>query len=60
MPGFNMPQAISSFIIALGLVENDGILVIGGVIAGLASLALLGGVVFGLFSFLNLGFGSRP
>jgi hypothetical protein len=60
MPGFNMPQAISSFIIALGLVEDDGILVIGGVIAGLASLALLGGVVFGLFSFLNLGFGSRP
>jgi hypothetical protein len=31
MPGFNMPQAISAFIIALGLVEHDGILVIGGV-----------------------------
>jgi hypothetical protein len=59
MPGFNMPQAISSFIIALGLVEDDGILVAAGVIAGLASLALLGGVVFGLFSFLGLGFG-RP
>jgi hypothetical protein len=60
MPGFNMPQAISAFIIALGLVEHDGILVIGGVIAGLASLALLGGAVFGLFSLLNLGFGARP
>jgi hypothetical protein len=59
MPGFNMPQAISTFIIALGLVEDDGILVATGVIAGLASLALLGGVVFGLFSFLGLGFG-RP
>jgi len=59
MPGFNMPQAISTFIIALGLVEDDGILVAAGVIAGLASLALLGGVVFGLFSFLGLGFG-RP
>jgi hypothetical protein len=59
MPGFNMPQAISTFIIGLGLVEDDGILVAAGVIAGLASLALLGGVVFGLFSFLGLGFG-RP
>jgi hypothetical protein len=59
MPGFNMPQAISTFIIALGLVEDDGILVAAGVIAGLASLALLGGVVFGLFSFLGFGFG-RP
>lgn len=57
MPGFNMPQAISTFIIALGLVEDDGILVTAGVIGGLASLALLGGVVFGLFSFLGFGFG---
>jgi hypothetical protein len=57
MPGFNMPQAISTFIIALGLVENDGILVVAGVLAGFASLALLGGAVFGLFSFLGFGFG---
>jgi hypothetical protein len=60
MPGFNMPQAISTFIIALGLVEDDGILVAAGVIAGLASLALLGGAVFGLFSFLGWGLGGRP
>jgi hypothetical protein len=59
MPGFNMPQAISTFIIALGLVEDDGILVAAGVLGGLASLALLGGAVFGLFSFLGWGFG-RP
>ncbi len=59
MPGFNMPQAISTFIIALGLVEDDGILVVAGVLAGLASLALLGGAVFGLFSFLGLGFGGH-
>jgi hypothetical protein len=59
MPGFNIPQAISTFIIALGLVEDDGILVTAGVIGGLASLALLGGVVFGLFSFLGFGLG-RP
>jgi hypothetical protein len=55
IPGFNMPQAIATFIIAFGLVENDGVLVVLGVIAGLLSLALLGGVVFGLFSFLGLG-----
>jgi hypothetical protein len=60
MPGFNMPQAISTFIIALGLVEDDGILVAAGVVAGLASLALLGGAVFGLFSFLGWGLGGRP
>jgi hypothetical protein len=60
MPGFNMPQAISTFIIALGLVEDDGILVAAGVLAGLASLALLGGAVFGLFSFIGFSFGGRP
>jgi hypothetical protein len=56
LPGFNMPQAIATFIISLGLVENDGLLVVIGVIAGLLSLGLLAGVVFGLFSFLGLGF----
>jgi hypothetical protein len=55
-----MPQAISTFIIALGLVEEDGILVVAGVLAGLASLALLGGAVFGLFSFLGFSLGGRP
>ena len=60
MPGFNMPQAISTFIIALGLVEDDGILVAAGVLAGLASLALLAGAVFGLFSFIGLSFGGQP
>jgi len=60
MPGFNMPQAISTFIIALGLVEDDGILVAAGVLAGLASLALLGGAIFGIFSFIGLGFGGQP
>ncbi|MBV8141556.1 MAG: exopolysaccharide biosynthesis protein [Verrucomicrobia bacterium] len=58
MPGFNMPQAISAFIIALGIVENDGLLITAGVLGGLASLALLGGAVFGVFAFLNFGF--RP
>jgi hypothetical protein len=60
MPGFNMPQAISTFIIALGLAEEDGMLIAAGVVGGLASLALLGGAVFGLFSLFGLGFGPRP
>jgi hypothetical protein len=60
MPGFNMPQAISTFIIALGLAEDDGMLIAAGVVGGLASLALLGGAVFGLFSLVGLGFGPRP
>jgi hypothetical protein len=41
------------FVIAFGLVENDGLIVMAGVIVGLISLAILGGVVFGLFSFLG-------
>jgi hypothetical protein len=53
VPGFNVPQAISIFIIALGLVEKDGLTILIGVIAGLASLALLGGVVMGIFSFFG-------
>ena len=60
MPGFNMPQAISTFIIALGLAEDYGMLIAAGVVGGLASLALLGGAVFGLFSLFGLGFGARP
>jgi hypothetical protein len=59
MPGFNMPQAISTFIIALGLAEDDGMLIAAGVLGGLASMALLGGAVFGLFSLFGLGFGPR-
>jgi hypothetical protein len=55
-----MPQAISTFIIALGLTEDDGMLIAAGVVAGLASMALLGGAVFGLFSLFGLGFGARP
>jgi hypothetical protein len=50
---FNMPQAMATFIIAFGLVENDGLIVIAGVIVGRISLAILGRVVFGLFSFLG-------
>jgi hypothetical protein len=59
IPGFNMPQAISTFIIALGLAEDDGMLIAAGVLGGLASLALLGGAVFGVFSLFGFGFGGK-
>ena len=38
------------FIIALGLVEKDGLVVIAGALIGLAAVAVLGAVVFGLFA----------
>jgi hypothetical protein len=39
--GFNLPHAAAMFIISLGLVEQDGVAILIGVIAGLASLVLL-------------------
>jgi len=53
LPGFNMPQAIAIFIIGLGLVEKDGLLICAGVVLGIASLLLLGTVVLGLSSLLG-------
>jgi len=54
IPGFNMPQAIAIFVIGLGLVEKDGLIVATGVVIGLLSLLLLGGVLFGLVSFFGI------
>ena len=54
IPGFNIPQAIAIFIIGLGLVQKDGLTILIGVVAGLASLVLLGGVILGIFSFFGL------
>lgn len=51
IPGFNMPQAIATFIIAFGLVEDDGLIVMAGVILGLISLAILGGWYWGFSRF---------
>lgn len=39
--GFNLPHAVSVFIISLGLVEQDGLAILIGVTVGLASLILL-------------------
>jgi len=54
VPGTNMPLAISIFIIALGLIEKDGMMITLGILIGLTSLALLGGILWGAFSLLGL------
>ncbi|PTX97295.1 hypothetical protein DB346_20020 [Verrucomicrobia bacterium LW23] len=54
IPGFNMPQAISIFIIGLGLVERDGLIICAGVVLGAISVLALGALVIGLTSFLGL------
>src|ERR1700677_24467 len=41
--GFKAPNAASIFLIALGLVERDGLAIMIGVVAGLTSLALMAG-----------------
>jgi hypothetical protein len=50
IPFTNMPPAIAIFVIALGLVEQDGKLITLGVLLGIASIALLGGAFFGRIS----------
>ncbi len=54
VPGTNMPLAISIFIIALGMIENDGVLIVLGILIGIASFALLGGIIFGALSLLGI------
>ena len=53
VPGTNIPLAISIFIIAMGLAERDGKVVLIGMLLGLASLALLGGIVTGILALIN-------
>lgn len=54
VPGTNMPLAISIFIISLGLIENDGMMITLGILIGIASLALLSGIIWGALSLLGL------
>jgi hypothetical protein len=54
VPGTNMPLAIAIFIIALGLIENDGMLITLGILIGIASFALLGGIILGALSLLGI------
>lgn len=53
VPWTNMPLAISIFIISLGLIEKDGMMIALGILIGLASLALLGGLLIGALSLLG-------
>jgi hypothetical protein len=48
IPMTNMPAAIAIFVISLGLVERDGKVIVGGIVLGLASIALIGVAIAGL------------
>jgi hypothetical protein len=50
IPWTNMPLATSIFIISLGLIEKDGMMITLGILIGLASLALMGGLILGALS----------
>ncbi|MCE0496694.1 MAG: exopolysaccharide biosynthesis protein [Methylacidiphilales bacterium] len=54
VPWTNMPLAISIFIIALGLIEKDGMMITLGILIGLASLAFLGGIIWGALSLFSM------
>jgi hypothetical protein len=57
IPGTNMPLAISVFVIALGLVEKDGMMITAGILIGLAAIALMGGIFAGLIALFGRIFG---
>ena len=50
IPFTNMPAAISVFIISLGMVERDGVLISLGILLGLASIAMIGALGLGILS----------
>jgi hypothetical protein len=49
-PFTNVPAAISIFIISLGMVERDGVLISLGILLGLATIAMLGSLGLGILS----------
>jgi hypothetical protein len=49
-----MPAAISIFIIALGMVERDGVLISLGILLGLATVAMIGAVGLGVLSLFGV------
>ena len=57
VPGTNMPLAIAVFIIALGLVERDGIMITAGLLLGLVAIALVGGIFAGIVALAGRLFG---
>src|ERR1700730_5718538 len=54
IPFTNMPAAISIFIISLGMVERDGVLISLGVLLGLATIAMIGAVGLGILSLFGV------
>ncbi|HEV3066021.1 MAG TPA: exopolysaccharide biosynthesis protein [Chthoniobacterales bacterium] len=54
IPFTNMPAAISIFIIALGMVERDGVLISLGILLGLATVAMIGAVGLGVLSLFGV------
>jgi hypothetical protein len=50
IPFTNMPAAISVFIISLGMVEHDGVLISLGILLGLATIAMIGALGLGILS----------
>lgn len=58
VPGTNMPLAIAIFVIALGLVERDGLMITAGVLLGLAAMALVGGIFAGIVALIRPLFGA--
>ncbi len=54
IPGTNIPLATSIFIIAMGMAERDGQVVLLGILLGLASLVLLGGILTAFLALFGL------
>ena len=54
IPFTNMPAAISIFIISLGMVERDGVLISLGILLGLATIAMIGAVGLGILSLFGV------
>jgi hypothetical protein len=54
IPFTNMPAAISIFIISLGMVERDGVLISLGILLGLATIAMIGMVGLGILSLFGV------
>jgi hypothetical protein len=56
IPFTNLPAAISIFIIALGMVERDGVLISLGILLGLVTIAMFGAIRLGILTL----FGASP
>jgi hypothetical protein len=54
VPGTNIPLAISIFVIAMGMAERDGKVVLLGLLMGLGSMILLGGITTAILSLFGL------